>query len=139
MPAPSIMEGVGERPRKNMRRAREAAPKNDLDSHAAIEPPLPLSLPTPPRAPPLVPPASCSAELARINNYAAHVIEGVAKSADEDLKLFTPDGQPTENLAKVMINMAAVEIGPARPRAFLVATAATQLRRASDEAPAPSP
>jgi hypothetical protein len=126
MPAPSIMEGMGERPRRNanLRRRQEAAPKDDLDAVAA--PPV-ASLP---------PPADCSAELARINNYAAHVMEGVAKTPDEDLKLFGLDGQPTDNLAKVMINMAAVEIGPARPRAFLVASAITQLKRAGD-GPAP--
>jgi hypothetical protein len=48
---------------------------------------------------------------------------------NEDLQLFTPAGQPTDNLAKVLANMAAVEIGPARPRTALVIAAVAQLRR----------
>jgi hypothetical protein len=71
----------------------------------------------------------CSGELARIANYAAHVAEGVVASPNDDLLLFTTDGQPTGNLAKVLANMAAVEIGPDRPRNALVTAAVAQLRR----------
>lgn len=141
LPAPSIMVGMGERPRENLRRPRKPARKEtgDYGSIAAVDPAPPLVEPSPPphRAP-LGPIPSCGAEIARINSYAAHVIEGVAKAPDDDLKLFTLDGRPTENLAKVMINMAAVEIGPARPRAFLVSAAVTQLRRVAEPPSAPA-
>ena len=33
-------------------------------------------------------------------------------SPQDDLALFTPEGEPTPNLARVMENMSAVEIGP---------------------------
>jgi hypothetical protein len=61
--------------------------------------------------------------------------QGVVGGANEDLALFTADGAPTENLAKVMANMAAVEIGPARPRDALIRIAVAQLRQLF-EAPA---
>jgi len=141
MPAPSIMEGMGERPSRPARRARGPKPKDDPEPIAAIAPTPPLIGPA--AIPPLPPPGpavSCSAELARIANYAAHVFEGVAKGPDDDLALFTADGRPTENLARVMANMAAVEIGPAaRPRAALVAVAVAQLRRTLDEPAKPLP
>ena len=67
-------------------------------------------------------------EMARIANYAARVAEGVAKGPDDDLGLFSADGTPTENLVKVMANMAAVEIGPLRASDALVNLAVAQLR-----------
>lgn len=104
-PAPSIAEGMGETPRK--------APITGGAS-AAIAPSAPV--------------ADCSADLIRINNYASHIAEGVAGSPDQDLHLFDETGQPGENLAKVMMNMAAVEIGPLRARPALVSYAVSQLR-----------
>jgi len=47
----------------------------------------------------------------------AHVAEGVVAGPYDDLMLDDAAGLPTGNLAKVMANMAAVEIGPARPAA----------------------
>ena len=72
----------------------------------------------------------CSGDLIRINNYATHIAEGIAAGPDEDLHLFTADGQPTENLARALANMAAVEIGPLRAHPSLVAFAVAQLRLA---------
>ena len=66
----------------------------------------------------------------RINNYATHIAEGIAPEPDQDLHLFTADGQPTENLARALANMAAVEIGPLRAHPSLVAFAVAQLRLA---------
>ena len=63
---------------------------------------------------------SCAGDGVRIRNYALKVIEGVANSPDDDLKLFEPDGTPTGNLARVMANMASVEIGPLRADPALV-------------------
>lgn len=87
------------------------------------------ALPPATASPILAPIANCSAELARIANYATHLAEGVAASPNDDLRLFTAAGQPTGNLARAMANMAAVEIGPARPRASLIVAAIAQLRR----------
>jgi hypothetical protein len=122
MPAPSIMEGVAEaRPRREKRPAR---PAPELDATASL-----AALPPPTSLPPLTGVVDCSGEVARIASYAARVAEGVAASPNDDLLLFTTSGQPTGNLARVLSNMAAVEIGPARPRAGLVRTAVAQLRR----------
>lgn len=125
MPAPSIMEGVAEaRPEGARKRdGRRPAPiKTDLDATAS------LAAPAPPAPPPLGV-TDCSGELARIANYAAHMAEGLAASPNDDLLLFTASGQPTGNLARALANMAAVEIGPARPRMGLVTAAVAQLRR----------
>ena len=73
----------------------------------------------------------CSGDLIRINNYATHIAEGIAAGPDQDLHLFTADGQPTENLARALANMAAVEIGPLRAHPSLVAFAVAQLRLAT--------
>ncbi|MCX7899863.1 MAG: hypothetical protein N2444_07260 [Methylocystis sp.] len=107
-PTPSIMEGVGEsRPFP-----QAAIPKTVIDWSA-----------------PTGDVVSCSSELARIANYATSLAQGVGLDVNADLKLFDAAGQPTDNLARAMLNMAAVEIGPDRPRAFLVTAAVAQLRR----------
>jgi hypothetical protein len=104
-PAPAIAEGMGETPHKALVGG---------GASAAIAPFAPV--------------ADCSGDLIRINNYASHIAEGVAGSPDQDLHLFDEAGQPSENLAKVMTNMAAVEIGPLRARPALVSYAVSQLR-----------
>lgn len=120
--APAIMEGGGERAQRRMPHpAKKPSKLEDVD-------PAPHALPLPFR---LV--VNCSSELARIANYASHVAEGVVAGPDDDLALFTAQGSPTANLAKVMANMAAVEIGPARPRTGLVTAAVAQLRRMLEE------
>jgi len=121
MAAPSIMEGVAEARPKRPSKQRPAPAETDFDATASLAPLAPL--------PPLGGVVDCSGELARIANYAAHVAEGVAATSNDDLLLFTTSGQPTGNLAKVLVNMAAVEIGPARPRMGLVTAAVAQLRR----------
>jgi hypothetical protein len=63
---------------------------------------------------------SCPSEALRIRNYAAKVFEGVADGPDADLKLFDATGLPTPALARVMANMAAVEIGPMKPDFALI-------------------
>ncbi|MCQ4188875.1 hypothetical protein NEI07_04555, partial [Methylocystis sp. NLS-7] len=125
MPAPSIMAGVSELPARREKLAEliEPAPRTVV----ADLPPSPA-----PRAPP-VSVSNCSGELARIAAYAASVAQGVVGGANEDLALFAADGAPTENLAKVMANMAAVEIGPARPRDALIRIAVAQLRQMLDK------
>ncbi|MGB5085966.1 MAG: hypothetical protein WBO09_15515, partial [Methylocystis silviterrae] len=135
MPAPSIMAGVSELPARREKLAELIRPSPQTSV---------VDLPPAPRLPPFGV-SNCSGELARIATYAANMAQGVVGGANEDLALFTADGAPTENLAKVMANMAAVEIGPARPRDALIRIAVAQLRQmldkpaepGSDAAPAP--
>ena len=79
---------------------------------------------------------SCVSEATRIRNYARAASAGVAADENADLKLFDNDGQPTPNLARVMLNMSAVEIGPLHPREDLVnaAVQALALRLAQGKA-----
>jgi hypothetical protein len=123
MPAPSIMAGVSERPARADSFSAPSRPAPQAETAATAPAPPPASAGVP----------NCAGELARIANYAAHVAEGVAPSPNDDLALFTPEGRPTSNLAKVMANMAAVEIGPARPRGALIAVAVAQLGRMLEE------
>jgi len=110
-PAPEIAVGMGEAPRKR---------------------PSPAPRPTPPPAASVVAPAAplaeCADENLRVSNYAAHIAQGVVATPDQDLALFTPDGAPTANFEKVLINMAAVEIGPLRANPLLVGDAVARLR-----------
>ncbi|NUJ79548.1 hypothetical protein HUN39_05840 [Methylocystis sp. FS] len=129
MPAPSIMAGVSELPARREKLAELIQPSPQTS--VVDLPPSPA-----PRPPPFGV-SNCSGELARIATYAANMAQGVVGGANEDLALFTAAGLPTENLAKVMANMAAVEIGPARPRDALIRIAVAQLRQML-EAPAKS-
>jgi hypothetical protein len=82
--------------------------------------------------------SSCISDGPRIQAYAQHVAEGVAANANEDLHLFDADGTPTANLARVMANMAAVEIGPLSARGWLVeAGIAAALRQSLASRPQP--
>lgn len=121
---PSIMAGVDEPRQKRSKEPR--APKEEaLDTVASLG-----ALPSrAPALPPLTPMLSCTGELDRIANYAAHLAEGIAAGPNDDLFLFDTSGRPTGNLAKALANMAAVEIGPARPRMALVTAAVAQLSR----------
>jgi hypothetical protein len=121
MPAPSIMVGVSELPARREKFAELIQP---VSATALADLALPAALPAPD-----VGVSSCGGELARIANYAAAVAQGVVGGPNEDLGLFTAAGLPTENLVKAMANMAAVEIGPARPRAALIRVAVAQLRQ----------
>ncbi len=131
IPAPSIMAGVSEaRPRREKAKPPRAPDADMIAGLTLLPPPAPMSsLGGTAPLPPLGGVTDCGAELARISNYAAHIAEGVVASPNDDLLLFAADGQPTGNLAKVLANMAAVEIGPDRPRMALVTAAVSQLRR----------
>jgi hypothetical protein len=124
MPAPSIMAGVSEQhPRRDK---TKPTPAPDLDTVAGLKPLPPPSYASLSSLGGMV---DCSGELARIANYAAHIAEGVTATPNDDLLLFKASGQPTGNLAKALANMAAVEIGPSKPRMALVNAAVAQLRR----------
>ncbi|MBV9395217.1 MAG: hypothetical protein JOZ84_12500 [Methylobacteriaceae bacterium] len=73
---------------------------------------------------------SCAGETQRLANYAAHAIEGIARSTDEDLKLFAGDGSPLPALTRLLANMAAVEIGPYRADGKLIEAAIASVRKA---------
>ena len=63
-------------------------------------------------------------------NYAAHAIDGLVRSPDEDLKLFEVDGSPLPALPRLLANMAAVEIGPYRADGKLIEAAIAAVRNA---------
>jgi len=126
--APSIAIGMGER----------TAPVALAPVRLASLGPLP-ALGKPEPAVPLI---ACAGEAVRIRNYAGRIIEGIAASSTDDLKLFDEDGRPTPNLAHAMLNMASVEIGPFRVETSLVRRAVDLLsaaRAQSGAAPEPSP
>lgn len=93
--APSIAAGMGER----------AGPVARL---AALD----LVAPAPPGRAPAAPVASCASERQRQANYAGRIGESVGLTATDDLGLFDAAGEPTDRLPRVLIAMAAVEIGP---------------------------
>ncbi len=130
IPAPSIMVGVSELPAWREKFA-------DLIRPASAAAVADLAFPAPPPAPDTGI-SGCGGEFARIAAYAVNIAQGVVGGPNEDLGLFTAAGLPTENLARVMANMAAVEIGPARPRAALIRVAVAQLRQMLEE-PTKSP
>ena len=66
---------------------------------------------------------ACGGDRLRIANYAARAAAGIAASPTADLGLFDAIGRPTPNLARLMRNMAAVEIGPLGAGTALVETA----------------
>ena len=72
------------------------------------------------------PVGTCSGDVVRIANYARSASAGIA-AENADLKLFGADGLPTGNLNRLMMNMAAVEIGPLHVRGELVDAAVTAL------------
>jgi len=106
MRAPGIAVGLGEKPM--------ARPELKLAS---------LTMPglEPLRPEPLRPILTCASETNRLQAYAQKASAGVAASPDEDLALFTPEGEPTPHLARVMENMSAVEIGPLRADKAVIA------------------
>jgi hypothetical protein len=70
------------------------------------------------------------ADTTRLANYAAHAIENVVRSPDEDLKLFDSDGNPLPSLPRVLANMAGFEIGPYRVDGKLIEAAIETVRNA---------
>lgn len=113
MDTPIIMAGLGAPSREPVRLAM-------LPYAGVAMGPTPGRLSSLPSFPSLPPPTSCSGDNVRIANYAAKTAEGVA-TPDADLGLFDADGKPTSSLAKVMANMASVEIGPLRASDAVIA------------------
>ena len=109
VPAPAIALGLG------------AAP---VALSASLPDGLALSAPT------LSPVPTCTDDAARIRNYAAKAVAGLAPTTEADLKLFDAAGRPTPNLERLMHNMSAVEIGPLGADAALIATAVVRATEA---------
>ncbi len=121
MRTPSIAVGFGEKPM--------AMPELKLAS---------LAMPTlePMRLEPLRPILNCASEANRLQAYAQKTSAGVAAAPDEDLALFTSEGEPTPNLARVMENMSAVEIGPLRADKAVIAAGIARAMEAIRQAQA---
>ncbi len=118
LPAPSIMAGVTEIPIHDVKLAPVqlsslVPPENDTLK------PMPL-----PSAPAM---SGCASETLRIRNYAQRAILGLASSINDDLHLFSDEGKPTPALQRLMMNMAAVEIGPLRIDEALVRKAVSNM------------
>ena len=94
--APSIAVGLGER----------SAPVALAPVRLASLGPLPALG----RPEPAVPAIACAGEAVRIRNYAGKIVDGIAASSTDDLKLFDDQGRPTPNLAHVMANMATAYV-----------------------------
>ena len=120
MRAPGIAVGLGEKPM--------AMPELKLAS-------LAMPAPEPARPEPVRPAMTCASETTRLQAYAQKASAGVA-SPDEDLALFTPEGEPTPNLARVMENMSAVEIGPLRADKAVIAAGIARAMEAIRQAQA---
>jgi len=120
MRAPAIAFGMGERP--------AGASSTRLASLGSVS-----SIASGDRGGAAVPRISCSGEAVRIRNYANAVIQGIASSIDDDLKLFETDGAPAPNLARVMANMSAVEIGPFKPGSALIDRVVRSAIRVAEE------
>jgi hypothetical protein len=137
---PAIAAGMGEKakPAKPSRplvvaRARPAPP-----AKASPQPRTTASvLPKP------APIAACPSDEQRLRNYAGRMVEGLGVGPTDDLKLFTQDGVPLPNLARVMLAMSAFELGALRAspdlveRAIQRAAAKAEERRAALESPGP--
>jgi hypothetical protein len=122
-PAPEIAKGMGEPPHPRPTVAPTTVARSDprAPSSATAEPPQTAPAPLS---------GDCPGERVRIDNYAARIAEGVAPGPNQDLGLFGADGKPTDKLVKVMLNMAAVEIGPLRASAGLAAFAVERMQEA---------
>ena len=116
MRTPSIAVGLGEKP--------------------MAMPELKLASLTMPSLEPLRPILNCASETNRLQAYAQKASAGVAASPDEDLALFTPEGEPTPHLARVMENMSAVEIGPLRADKAVIAAGIARAMEAIRQAQA---
>jgi hypothetical protein len=99
---------------ETLRVASASPPASSRD--AALVPTAPL------------PVTGCAGDTLRLANYAAHAIDGIARSPEEDLKLFNADGSPGASLPRLLANMAAIEIGPYRADAKLIEAAIEAVR-----------
>ncbi len=119
MPTPTIAEGMGETTRSTRPMTLDAllmGSRNPPPSRSMLG--LPRRTARESRGSDLVLGAgsmsvsSCGTDSARVASYAVEAAAGIVARPDGDLALFRSDGTAASNLAKMMANMARVEIGP---------------------------
>ena len=112
--APSIAEGMGEKPK-----AKPSPPRAAARRKPAKEPVATASA-VPKPAPKVQAAAACPSEEQRHRNYASRMVAGLGLGPADDLKLFADDGTPQPNLTHVMLAMSAFELGALRASPDLV-------------------
>ncbi|WP_445502831.1 hypothetical protein [Microvirga sp. G4-2] len=65
----------------------------------------------------------CAPDEQRLRNYASRMVEGLGLGPNDDLKLFSAEGRPLPNLARVMLAMSSFELGALRASPDLVEAA----------------
>lgn len=143
MPAPAIAVGLGEAPISLGTQSLGSIPLAALGGPSSDRTLSERS------ARPAGPVLACADDHVRIQNYADKAAAGVATNAADDLHLFDAAGKPTPNLARLMHNMSAVEIGPlgaskaliaaAVDHAIAIATRQSRAASAATTAQAPTP
>jgi hypothetical protein len=110
---PDIAAGMGERPKPP---ARSAAPKTQAErAKLKVAPAVKTAS--------AAPVSTCAPDEQRLRNYAGRMVAGLGVGSTDDLKLFKPDGMPSENLAPIMTAMASFELGMLRPSDALIEAA----------------
>ncbi len=119
---PDVAVGVGEKP-------------------LTLSSTLPYRVPAPapsaqgprPSAPAIAGPApgpapACAGDEQRLRNYAERIVAPLGLGPADDLRLFEPDGTPTDHLAPVMLAMSGFELGTLRASGTLVEGAVERQR-----------
>ncbi|WP_052955016.1 hypothetical protein [Microvirga vignae] len=113
---PSIAVGMGEKPKAPDPRplvVQRPKPKREPVTTA----------PAAPKAPKTKVASVCAPDERRLRNYASRMVEGLGLGPDDDLKLFSAEGKPLPNLARVMLAMSSFELGALRASPDLVEAA----------------
>lgn len=110
---PDIAEGMGEKPKP---------PAPIPASRMQAERPKPKAAPAVKTAS-AAPVSACAPDEQRLRNYAGRMVAGLGLGPTDDLKLFKPDGMPSENLVPIMTAMASFELGMLRPSDALIEAA----------------
>ncbi|WP_134499082.1 hypothetical protein [Microvirga pakistanensis] len=114
---PSIAAGMGERPKAPDPRPL-VVQKPRPEPKPKREPATTASATPKPQAA-----SACGSDEQRLRNYASRMVEGLGVGPTDDLKLFTAEGRPLPNLARVMLAMSAFELGAVRASPDLVQAA----------------
>lgn len=110
---PDIAAGMGEKPKAPDPRPlviQRAKPKREPVATASTAPKTQVA-------------SACAPDEQRLRNYASRMVEGLGLGPNDDLKLFSAEGKPLPNLARVMLAMSAFELGALRASPDLVEAA----------------
>jgi hypothetical protein len=119
---PEVALGVGEKP-LTLSSTLPYRVTSPAPSAPAARPPAPaMAGPAPAPAP------ACAPDEQRLRNYAGRIVAPLGLGPDDDLKLFEPDGTPTDHLAPVMLAMSGFELGTLRASGTLVEGAVERQR-----------